>query len=136
MCSASLFWKLWNFRGRKILFNFLILSPTVEIQRECKVLQCRRVVFHLLFRLPSTWHGFNSHVLQSYAGMLYVWVNLKRKNLFDVSQQRNRIFLSYLTSLSNWKTCPKFISFYSQEQVIYKLTNLKKCASQCFKCRR
>lgn len=23
-----------------------------------------------------------------------------------------------------------------QEQVIYKLTNLKKCANQCFKCKR
>ena len=27
-------------------------------------------------------------------------------------------------------------SFSFQEQVIYKLTNLKKCASQCFKCKR
>lgn len=28
------------------------------------------------------------------------------------------------------------VHFSFQEQVIYKLTNLKKCASQCFKCRR
>lgn len=114
------------------LIHLFFQSHLVKVQPKCQGVQCRGAVFHLLFGLSSAWHGSHRHVLQFNAGMHATRLNESQKgikNPFDVLK-RNKTFFLNQRSPAHFP----FLSF--QEQVIYKLTNLKKCASQCFKCKR
>lgn len=123
--------ELFSYKTRKPFNSFLVQSHLVKVQPKCQGVQCRGAVFHLLFGLSSAWHGSHRHVLQFNAGM-----HATRLNEFQKGIEILLMFSKEKTFFLNQRSTTHFPFLSFQEQVIYKLTNLKKCASQCFKCKR